>query len=127
MTIAHVEKFAEFVVKDPVLYTKFGWEKLNEVGFADLPEKEAFMANVLSEGKALGLDFTAEEVLTFLENLYTTSASDELSDLQLEAVAGGKGQSVQNTATQVGQGVVNAGNMIARDMTNFYAPVFKGW
>ena len=90
MTIAHVEKFAEFVVKDPVLYTKFGWEKLNEVGFADLPEKEAFMANVLSEGKALGLDFTAEEVLTFLEKLYTTSASNELSDLQLEAVAGGK-------------------------------------
>jgi len=127
MTMAHVEKFAEFVVKDPVLYTKFGWEKLNEVGIADLPEKEAFMANVVSEGKSLGLDFTAEEVLTFLENLYTTSASDELSDLQLEAVAGGKGQSVQNTATQVGQGLANAGNRLASDISNVYAPVFKGW
>ena len=91
MTTAHVEKFAELVGKDPALYAKFGYEKLNEVVVADMPAKVAWMTSAVNEAKALGLDFNAEEALSFLEKSYRgDAASGELSDLQLEAVAGGK-------------------------------------
>ena len=131
MTTAHVEKFAELVGNDPALYAKFGWEKMAEVGVADMPAKVKWLASAVNEGKALGLDFTAEEALAFLAKSFTEAASGELSDLQLEAVAGGK------SASRVAQGavqrtphwqVLNTISPSAGKWTsNAVATIFRGW
>jgi hypothetical protein len=131
MTIAHVEKFAELVGQNPDLYAKFGWEKMAEVGVKDMPAKVEWMASAVNEGKAHGLNFTAEEALTFLSKSFTDATSGELSDLQLEAVAGGK------SASSVGQAVVqqtpqwqvlNAISPAAGNWTsNAVATIFSGW
>ena len=131
MTTAHVEKFAELVGQDPALYAKFGWEKMAEVGVKDMPTKVEWMASAVNEGKAHGLDFTAEEALAYLSKSFTEAATGELSDLQLEAVAGGKGvAAAAQTAVQTTPHwqVLNAISPAAGSWTsNAVATVFKGW
>ncbi len=131
MTIAHVEKFAELVGQNPDLYAKFGWEKMAEVGVKDMPAKVEWMASAVNEGKAHGLNFTAEEALTFLSKSFTDAASGELSDLQLEAVAGGKSASsvAQGAVQQTPQWqVLNAISPAAGNWTsNAVATIFSGW
>jgi hypothetical protein len=131
MTIAHVEKFAELVGQNPDLYAKFGWEKMAEVGVKDMPAKVEWMASAVNEGKAHGLNFTAEEALTFLSKSFTDAASGELSDLQLEAVAGGKGVAAgaQKAAESTPQWqVLNAISPAAGQWTsNAVKTIFSGW
>jgi len=131
MTIAHVEKFAELVGKDPALYAKFGYEKLNEVVVADMPAKVAWMTSAVNEAKALGLDFNAEEALSFLEKSYRgDAASGELSDLQLEAVAGGKGEQVNVNGipgTKGDDGIVRLNSMPGADIGKAIEKFFSGW
>ena len=86
MTTAHVEKFAELVGKDPALAAKLGMEKVN----ADAASAAAFITNAVKEAKAHGLEFTEEEAKTYVAAEAKAAASGELSDTQLEAVAGGK-------------------------------------
>ena len=49
----------------------------------------AFITNAVKEAKAHGLEFTEEELKSFMAAEMTAAASGELSDTQLEAVAGG--------------------------------------
>ena len=104
MTTAHVEKFAELVGKDPALLAKLGLDKVNadtaaasasganaDAAAAAAASAAAFIANAVKEAKALGLQFTEEEAHAFLDAEAKAAASGELSDTQLEAVAGGKG------------------------------------
>jgi len=49
----------------------------------------AYAAIAVQEGKALRLEFTAHEFTTFVMAERTTAESGELSDLELDAVAGG--------------------------------------
>jgi hypothetical protein len=90
MTTAHVEKFAELVGKDPDLLAKLGLDKVNADAAAAVASAEAFITNAVKEAKALGLEFSEEEAHAFLDAEAKAQASGELSDTQLEAVAGGK-------------------------------------
>ena len=89
MSKAHVEKFAELVGKDPALLAKLGLDKVNADAAAAAASATAFITNAVKEAKAHGLEFTEEELKSFMAAERTAAASGELSDTQLEAVAGG--------------------------------------
>ena len=102
MTKAHVEKFAELVGKDPALLAKIGFDKATADAEAAVNGNDAdaavaaaslaaFITNAVKEAKAHGLEFSEEEAHAFMEAEAKAAASGELSDTQLEAVAGGKG------------------------------------
>ena len=94
MTIAHVEKFAELVAKDPALLAKLGLDKVNADAAAAAASAAAFITNAVKEAKALGLEFTESEAKDFMTAEAKAAASGELSDTQLEVVAGGKYEDV---------------------------------
>jgi hypothetical protein len=89
MTMAHVEKFAELVAKDPALFAKLGLDKANADPAAAAASAAAFIANAVKEAKAHGLEFTEEEIHAFMAAEAKAAASGELSDTLLDAVAGG--------------------------------------
>ncbi len=89
MTTAHVEKFSELVGKDPALLAKLGLDKVNADAAAAAASAAAFITNSVKEAKALGLEFTEEEFHAFMDAEAKAAASGELSDTQLEEVAGG--------------------------------------
>ena len=89
MTTSHVEKFAELVAKDPALLAKLGFIKVAADAPAAAASVAAFITNAVIEAKAHGLEFTEEELKSFMAAERTAAASGELSDTQLEAVAGG--------------------------------------
>ena len=98
MTTAHVEKFAELVGKDPALLAKLGLDKVNadaEAASASAAAASAsaaaFITTAVKEAKALGLEFTEGEAVEYMEAEAKAAAAGELSNSQLEAVAGGKG------------------------------------
>ena len=84
-----VEKFAELIGKDPELLAKLGVDKVNADAAAASASVAAYITNAVKEGKALGLRFTEEEVHAFMAAEAKAAASGELSDTQLDAVAGG--------------------------------------
>jgi hypothetical protein len=90
MTTAHVEKFAEIVSKDPALLAKLGLDKANADAAAASASMAAFITNAVIEAKAHGLEFTEAEAHAFMADQAAAAARGELSDTQLEAVAGGK-------------------------------------
>jgi len=90
MTTAHVQKFAELAVKDPALLAKLGLDKVNADAAAASASAAAFITNAVNEAKAHGLEFTEDEARAFMAAEAKADASGELSDTQLEAVAGGK-------------------------------------
>jgi hypothetical protein len=89
MTMAHVEKFAELVAKDPALFAKLGLDKANADPATAAASAAAFIANAVKEAKAHGLEFTEEEIHAFMAAEAKAAASGELSDTLLDAVAGG--------------------------------------
>ena len=97
MTTAHVEKFAELVGKDPALLAKLGLEKVNVDAAAASASAAAFITNAVKEAKAHGLEFTEDEAHAFMDAEQKAAASGELSDAQLEAVAGGKTKNPHGT------------------------------
>jgi len=84
MTTAHVEKFAEMMVNDPALNARVIKHK---------KDMSVYAFTAVQEGKALGLVFTAQEFTTFVMAERGTAETGELSDLELDAVAGGVKQS----------------------------------
>ena len=89
MTTAHVEKFAELVGKDPALLAKLGLDKVNADAAAAAASAAAFIINAVKEAKALGLEFTADEVRAYMAAELKAEASGQLSDTMLDMVAGG--------------------------------------
>ena len=80
MTTVHVEKFAEMMVNDPALNARVIKHK---------KDMSVYASTAVQEGKALGLVFTAQEFTTFVMAERSTAEAGELSDLELDAVAGG--------------------------------------
>ena len=105
MTTAHVEKFAELVGRNPALLAKLGLDKVNADAAAASASAAAFIATAVKEAKALGLQFTEEEAQVFLDAETAAWDSGELSDTQLEAVAGGKAGVGQNEVFEAVFGV----------------------
>ena len=82
MSQAHAQKYYEIVAKDSALLDSLG----EGTKFAD-----EFIARAVAAAKQQGLEFTAEEAKTYMASQEAEKADGELSDQQLEAVAGGKG------------------------------------
>lgn len=101
MTKAHVEKFTELVSQDPEMLAKIGFDKATADAEAAVNGNDAdaavaaaslaaFITKAVKEAKAHGLEFSEEEAHAFMEAEAKAAASGELSDTQLETVAGGK-------------------------------------
>ena len=116
MTTAHVEKFAELVGKDPDLLAKLDLDKViadaeaasasganADAAAAASASAAAFISNAVKEAKAHGLEFTEEEARAFMEAEAEAAASGELSDTQLEAVAGGKAKKIKYSGDFTGK------------------------
>jgi hypothetical protein len=82
MSQAHAQKYYDIVAKDPALLESLG---------AGTKSADEFIARAIAAAKQQGLEFSAEEATTYLEAQDADKADGELSDQQLEAVAGGKG------------------------------------
>jgi predicted ribosomally synthesized peptide with nif11-like leader len=81
MSQMHIEKFYEIAANDQALLGQL---------IGDTSSPEEFVENVVAAAKERGLSFSAEEANTWIAAQQATKANDELSDTQLEGVAGGK-------------------------------------
>ena len=68
---------------------KLGLDKVHADAAAAAASAAAFITNAVKEAKAQGLEFTEEELNAFMAAERTAAGSGELSDTQLEGVAGG--------------------------------------
>ena len=82
MSTAHVEQFIKRAMTD------MGMLQRLSAGAGSL---ETYVDLCVKEAKALGYDFTAAEATDYVKQFVETSKKGELSDIQLELVAGGKG------------------------------------
>jgi predicted ribosomally synthesized peptide with nif11-like leader len=82
MSQTHIEKFYEIAANDQALLGQL---------ISDTSSPEDFVENAVAAAKERGLNFSAEEANTWIAAQQATKANDELSDTQLEGVAGGKG------------------------------------
>ena len=82
MSQAHIERFYAIASKDQPLLDKM---------MADAKSNDDFIANAVAEGNALGYSFSVEEANAWIRKEQELKVSGELSDSQLESVAGGKG------------------------------------
>jgi hypothetical protein len=71
-------------------------EKANADAAAASASMAAFVTNAVKEAKAHGLEFTEAEAHAFMADQAAAAARGELSDTQLEAVAGGNLKSKEN-------------------------------
>jgi hypothetical protein len=73
---------------------------------------ETYVDLCVKEAKALGYDFTAAEATDYVSQFVETAKKGELSDVQLELVAGGKGQNPQGGMPAGPQGGMPAGPQV---------------
>lgn len=92
MSLAQIEQFYAIATHDGPLQ-----DKLAEGGAS----VDQIIANAVREGQALGYVFTLDEATAWMKNRQATSANGELSDHQLEAVAGGKNTPFKPTGRNV--------------------------
>ena len=95
MSKVHVEKFGEVLLSDPDMSEKLGLSKFLDSldandSDAQIDFKATFVDNAVKEATSRGLIFSKEEFTENLDIEVLAMQSGELSDLQLEAVAGGK-------------------------------------
>lgn len=81
MSTAHVEQFIKRAVSEPEMLQRLS------VGAGSL---ETYVDLCVKEAKALGFNFTAAEATDYVKQFVETAKKGELSDVQLELVAGGK-------------------------------------
>ena len=104
MSQAHIEQFYAIAAKDEALLARM---------MAGTNGPDDFVANAVKEGKALGYTFTAEEGSAWIKKQQDIKASGELSDSQLEAVAGGK--TARQALGNVGGALDKAWNALPTD------------
>jgi predicted ribosomally synthesized peptide with nif11-like leader len=82
MSFESANQFYQQVLQEPALLQQF----------QSAPDRESLANLAVEVGQQKGYSFTAEEVEQALAAQSAASEAGELSDRQLEAVAGGKGQ-----------------------------------
>jgi len=95
MSQAHIEQFYGKAARDQGI--------LKAIGEAGAKTPEEFIKSAVKVGKANGFDFTYDEANAWIKNQQDIKAKGELSDSQLESVAGGKNSTstdLQNKANQ---------------------------
>lgn len=81
MSQGQIEQFYQRAVNDPAIFNKL-------VG--DLQTPDEFIDKAVAIGAETGFSFTRDEADTWIKGQIEAKANGELSDLQLEGVAGGK-------------------------------------
>lgn len=115
MSQAHIEQFYAIASKDRALFGKMmeGTQGL-----------EDFVANAVTEARTLGYTFSCEEASAWIKKQQDMHDSGELSDQQLEAVAGGKGEAWARDSAAAGKALNQAfwavGNALG-------STIFRGW
>ena len=82
MSTSHVEQFIKRAMTDMGVLQRLS---------AGAGSLETYVDLCVKEAKSLGYDFTAAEATDYVKQFVETSKKGELSDIQLELVAGGKG------------------------------------
>jgi predicted ribosomally synthesized peptide with nif11-like leader len=121
MSQAHVEQFANRIKNDPAMFNKL-------VAGTETPEQ--FIEKAIALGKESGFTFTKEEADGWVEQQIKAKQNGELSDLQLEGVAGGKGGAVGQIGSGIGQVVGGVGGVITGvvgGVTNTIQHWFSSW
>jgi hypothetical protein len=137
MSQAHIEQFYGKAVKDPALVNKM---------LMGTKGPDDFIRNAVKEGKNQGYEFSYEEADAWIKKQQKAKASGELSDSQLEAVAGGKSGALNSSAVSgadpavhwidttvvspVVSGITGAANTVASGVTsaaNSVAHFFSSW
>ncbi|MFM9970685.1 MAG: Nif11-like leader peptide family RiPP precursor [Burkholderiales bacterium] len=95
MSVGHIEQFYTRAIQDKALLGKL---------MAEGKSPEDFINSAVKEGKAMGYDFSHAEADAWIKQQQKIKASGELSDTQLESVAGGGGKQ------DVGNAISKAGN-----------------
>ena len=112
MSQAQIEQFSSRVKNDPAMFNKL---------MAGTQTPDEFIDKAVAIGAETGFSFSREEADTWIKAQIEAKANGELSDLQLEGVAGGKsvGNAVDNTLNaahnvvhQVGGGILGAANTV---------------
>ncbi len=80
MSQAQVEQFADCVKKDQALHQKL---------VTGTKSADEFIEKAVAMGSEAGFSFTREEANSFIQSQLAAEKSGELSDGQLESVAGG--------------------------------------
>jgi hypothetical protein len=83
MSLAHAQKYYDIVAKDPALLESLG---------DGAQSVEEFVQRAIQAASQQGLVFTAQEARSYLAEQSAVHEAGELSDQQLEEVAGGKGR-----------------------------------
>ena len=125
MSEAHIAKFAEIVVQDPEMYARLGLEQVS-----DEAGGRAFVSKAIKEAKAAGLEFTEAEGYEWMKKEAAAVNKGELSDSQLEGVAGGKSRRQQfRDLNRVSEGIQSLGTSeLARVLPPIpWNRVFSGW
>ncbi|MBI4983901.1 MAG: Nif11-like leader peptide family natural product precursor [Rhodocyclales bacterium] len=85
MSQAQIEQFASRVKNDPAMFNKLT---------AGTQTPDEFIDKAVALGVATGFTFSRAEADGWIKSQIEAKANGELSDLQLEGVAGGKGVAV---------------------------------
>ena len=87
MSQAHIEQFYTIASKDQALFAKM---------MEGAASPENFVTNAVKAAKEQGFDFSYAEADAWIKKQIASKAGGELSDTQLEQVAGGKKSAQQN-------------------------------
>lgn len=112
MSVQNVEAFYKHALKNPALVQSL----------QGLPDAETFERTAVDLGKCAGFQFSAEEARGWITAQLAKEADGELSDDELEAVAGGKGAPLRANFNMPGMG----GNLTAVAPLTTVAPM-RGW
>lgn len=87
MSQAHIEQFYAIASKDQAMFAKM---------MEGVASPENFVTNAVKVAKEQGFDFSYAEADAWVKKQIELKAGGELSDTQLEQVAGGKNSAQQN-------------------------------
>ena len=94
MSVETVNQFYQEVMQEPALLQQF----------QSAPDQESLVNIAVEVGQQKGYSFTTSEVEQALAAQNAASETEELSDEQLEAVAGGKGQQEKSVSINAASG-----------------------
>jgi hypothetical protein len=114
MSQAHAQKYYDLVAKDPALLESLG---------EGTKSADEFIARAIAAAKQQGLEFSADEAKEFMASQADDREEGELSDQQLEAVAGGKVTITMPKKCKSG----NTGTVIAKGFGMVWAGYSWGW
>lgn len=98
MSQSNIEKFYNYVVQNPALLTK-----LTE----GVQAEDEFIGRAVAAAADQGMPISRDEAKAWIDSQIAARKSGELSDTQLEAVAGGKGGSGHGGISIGGQNGIN--------------------